>query len=103
MTPAAGAQAWQYAAVALAVAGSAIALACHLSPAARAWLLRIAARPLRHRRLPAPLRALGGRMQAAARPEACDPGCGPCAGCGAGGAPRASESTIAPPRPRRHS
>lgn len=103
MTPAASAQAWQYAAVALAVAGSAIALACHLSPALRAWLLRMAARPLRHRRLPASLRALGGRMKAAAQPEACDQGCGPCAGCGAGESPRAPASTIAPPRPRRHS
>lgn len=103
MTPTTDGQAWQYAVVALAVAGSASALACHLSPTLRAWLLRMAARPLRYRRLPAPLRALGGRMDAAAQPEACGQGCGPCAGCGAGGSTRAPGSTIAPPRPRRHS
>lgn len=94
---------WQAATVALAVAGSAIALACHLAPALRARLLKMAGALLRRRPLPAPLRALGGRLLAAAAPASCDQGCGPCAGCGAGASPRAPEATIAPPRSRRHS
>ncbi len=104
MTPASGTQVWQFAAVALAVAGSAVALACHVSPALRAWLGKMAGGLLRHRYLPATLRAFGSRLDAAASADAsCDQGCGPCGGCGSRPSPRGPESTIAPPRSRRDS
>jgi len=91
-----GAQAWQYGVVALAVAGSVVALAGHLSPALRAWLRRAAARLLRHRRLPASLRRLGERL-AAAHSQAGGQGCGSCAGC-ASSAPRVSQPLVRRPR-----
>ncbi|MGB3819450.1 DUF6587 family protein, partial [Achromobacter pulmonis] len=73
--PAAPGQAWQYALVTLAVAGSALATAAHLSPRLRAWLRKWAARGLMQRRLPTPLRRLGGRL-AVTRPRACGQGRG---------------------------
>lgn len=86
MTPATDTQVWQYAVVAMAVAASAIAFACHLSPALRAWLRK---------------KVTGGRLPAASADAACDQGCGPCGGCGARPSPRGSESSVALPRSRR--
>ncbi|WP_025138687.1 DUF6587 family protein [Achromobacter sp. DH1f] len=102
MTPATDTQVWQYAGVAMAVAASAIAFACHLSPALRAWLRNLAGRLLRHRHLPAPVRKLGSRLAAQSTDADCVQGCGPCGGCGAHASPRGPQSTIAPPRSRRH-
>lgn len=87
---------WQYVVLALAVAGSVLALAGHLSPALRAWLWRSVARLLRHRRLPASLRRLGERL-AAAHSQAGGQGCGSCAGC-ASSAPRAAQPLVRRPR-----
>jgi len=104
MTPATDTPVWQYAVVAMAVAASAVAFACHLSPALRAWLRRAAGGLLRSRHVPARLRVLGMRWAAAPSAEAaCGQGCGPCQSCGAGMPAREPEATIAPPRSRRHS
>lgn len=94
-----GAQAWQYGVVVLAVAGSALALAGHFSPALRAWLRKPAARLLAHRRLPAFMRRLGNRL-AAADAQARGQGCGPCAGCGSS-VSRPSQPLMPAPRRQR--